>query len=492
MAKVGTAGILTESPQSQADISALQAEQKRSDISVGAAQEKETAAAKDVTAADTGMQAEGKQLLGQMQPIPQYQPRVMDKNEMMGFAGLAMALSALAARRVGGDVTLALTAAGSAFKGYNEGRIEAARQDIEQFNAKMTSALNSNKMILDRYNAIMADRKLSLQQKIQKYNVAAHEFQDTVAIAAIKEGRIKDLLDRDDKLRMGENQIRAMREQMQFTLDMMDKKLDFQKQLAELKQGPMPSGDTLKAYGAQAASGMPLSQVYPGWGQSGTAARAMIHDEAVKQIMSTTGMDAEMAGAELASRNLSYFGIRGSVSQLEKMYGATQQALGQLEFNVQKTSEAMDKLGGSDLSPVINAIARGEEKWTGDPAYSELFYYMYGAATESSRILSGGQASVAQLHEGARLEAKQWADANWTTPAAWKQGVAPAMISEGKNRLDNFQKAIALQRTRGGAGGAAETVPSFATEKDAERAAATGVIHAGQKIKIGNQTGTWH
>ncbi len=227
--------------------------------------------------------------------------------------------------------------------------------------------------------------------------------------------------------------------------------------LAQGKSAGMTiKGDSLASAGAMVASGMPLSQAVPGFGAAYMQSRNDVRDEAIRQIKAQNpGMSNEAAGQELANRNIDFVAGKSSVRQLNKMLVATRQAIDQLEFNVKAVSTAMDKLGGGgvkDISPVINAIARGASKWTGDPAYSELFYYMYAAATESARILSGGQASIAQLYEGARKEAEQWASANMTTPKAWREGVAPSIIAEGKERINTFTRAIEKQRIGGNQG----------------------------------------
>jgi len=214
----------------------------------------------------------------------------------------------------------------------------------------------------------------------------------------------------------------------------------------DARQGaPMSEGDITSA-GAQIAQGQPISQVIPGYGAASGKMRERAREEAINQIMAETGMDKKSAGTELARRSIDFVAGKRSVTQLNTMYGATKQAIDQLEFNVNKVSETMAKLPSSDLSPVINAIARGEQKWTGEPAYAALFYYMHAAGMESARILQGGQASVAQLHQGAADEAKKWADANMTTPAAWNEGVAPAMMEEGRYRLKSYKDAIGSQR----------------------------------------------
>jgi hypothetical protein len=180
------------------------------------------------------------------------------------------------------------------------------------------------------------------------------------------------------------------------------------------------------------------------------------------------------------------------------MLGATRQASQQLDYNINGATQEMAKLKSTDLSPIFNAIERKEEKWTGDPAYSSLFYYLQGAAMEAARMQSGGQASIAQLHEGAAHRAEEWASIGMT-PASWK-AVSQAMAGEGSYRIKTFENSISQQQGRGGpmdtppvgsigAGGGGN---SFATEAEASAAAAAGKIHSGDKITVGGVSGTWH
>jgi hypothetical protein len=246
------------------------------------------------------------------------------------------------------------------------------------------------------------------------------------------------------------------------------------------------------------ATGMPAMQVMPGYARNMGAARSQLNQDAINYIAQTENMTPQQAAEELANRDISYAGGKKSVGQLTTMLGATRAALNQLDFNVDKVSQVIKSMPGSDLSPVINAIIRGEQKWTGDPRYSALFYYMNAAGMESARILSNGQASIAQLHTGAAEEAKKWADADWTTPKAWLEGVAPAMKAEAENRITNFTEAIKAQRSRASASPTAPSaapssfaampvMPEFATEADAAKAN----LKPGTKVKIGGKTGTW-
>ena len=231
-------------------------------------------------------------------------------------------------------------------------------------------------------------------------------------------------------------------------LDQNAAKVDLQRQLDQAKT---MSPEELKAAGAQHRMGMPLNRVIPGFGKD--PRRDEVRREAIAQIKAENpGMSDMQAGEKLANNQIAYVASNKSVGQLTAMLGATRQAVDQLDFNVKKTTESLDKLGNQEtlnLSPVITAIARGEQKWTGNPAYGELFYYMHASAMESARLLQGGQASVAQLYQGAAEEAKKWADANFTTPATWKQGVAPAIMAEGHERIKTYERAIQAQQLGG-------------------------------------------
>lgn len=191
---------------------------------------------------------------------------------------------------------------------------------------------------------------------------------------------------------------------------------------------------------AQVATGMPLTQVVPGFGNAAVSARKQARADAVRNIMDETGMSAGEAGVELANRGIEYASGRRSAGQLTTMLGATRQAVKQLDYNIDKTLEGLKRLPGTDLSPILNAIVRGEERWTGNPAYSSLFYSMNAVAMESARILSGGQASIQQLHEGARKEAERWVNINMT-PASFKD-VAKTIQEEGHVRLKTFDEAL--------------------------------------------------
>ncbi len=239
-----------------------------------------------------------------------------------------------------------------------------------------------------------------------------------------------------------------------------------------------PADDSVAA---QVATGQPLTQVIPGYGKAAATQRAQARTSAINLIkQQNPGMSDSAAGEELANRSVDYASGKHSNQQLTTMLGATKAAVDQLDFNADKATEEMKKLGSSDLSPVVNAIARGEEKWTGNPAYSSLYFYMHAAAMESARIQSGGQASVAQLNQGAAEEAQKWANVNMT-PASW-EAVKKAMKAEGQNRIENYQKAVKgtrSSRSAAPASGGSQDNPTKVSTKAERDALPAGSYYVG-------------
>lgn len=202
--------------------------------------------------------------------------------------------------------------------------------------------------------------------------------------------------------------------------------------------------DQRAATAAQLATGEPITQVIPGWGKAAAAARNQARLDAIQLIRDQTGKDAVEAGIEFANRGIEYASGKKAQGLSTTMLTMTRQAVSQLDYNIAQAKTEMKKLGSTDLSPVLNAIARQEEQWTGNPAYSALFYNLSAVGMESARILSGGQASIQQLHEGAAREAQKWVNMNMT-PAMF-DGVSQAITEEGHFRLKTFDDAIKASR----------------------------------------------
>jgi hypothetical protein len=410
----------------------------------GAAQEKElqpleqkaSAAIDDLSTVKPPVADANVKALGDFKPKP-----TVDAKD---YQGLSWALIGMA--MVGGAVSKGnwlgtSKALNGAMSGYLKGSEMTNDKLWSDYQKQYQVAKGHDEAAQREFEDILNSKKLTINQILSQMKIAAAKY------------------DRQDiRLQHSIDGMRRQTDASRRSLEQLEARHD--DMLTRLQGGPNAKMDPSKLDPgtiSMVAAGAPANQVVRGYGKQTGSEWGAYRNAAIQQIMNETGMGPEQAGQELASRQIDYVAGRRSVTQLTLMAGASKQALGQLEFNIDKTTEILKTIPGSDISPVVNAIVRGEQKWTGDPAYSSLFYYMSATSMESARIMSGGQASVAQLQEGAREEAKKWSDINMT-PASFIEGVGPAMKAEGANRVATFEAAIAKQRGLG-RGPPAEATP---------------------------------
>lgn len=173
-----------------------------------------------------------------MQAVPDFQPRQVDANEMMTFATLATAFAALGSKMTRTGITGALTAAGGAMKGFNEGNIQQAKIDADNFQMQMRSVIANNNKMLEEYSAVLNDRKLTLAQKMNMYNVLAHRYQDEIGASAMRKGDIRFELDRLDKMRNAQNNLEVKMAQMQASIAGQVGRLEAQQEPVVAIKGP--------------------------------------------------------------------------------------------------------------------------------------------------------------------------------------------------------------------------------------------------------------
>ena len=177
----------------------------------------------------------------QLAPIQQFQPRQVDSGEMMTFATIATVLASLGARATRTGITGALTAAGGAIKGFSEGNIQQAKIDAQNFTTQMQATLAHNNQMLSEYQNVLADRKLTLAQKMQQYSVLAHKYSDEIAMSAVRKGDIRFELERLDKIRNASNQTELLFTKMQATIQAQLARIEGQQSMALHK--PLPASD---------------------------------------------------------------------------------------------------------------------------------------------------------------------------------------------------------------------------------------------------------
>ncbi|MEX3922688.1 hypothetical protein AB4Y36_01495 [Paraburkholderia sp. BR10936] len=377
----------------------------------------------------------------------------VDTKELNQFATGLMAIAMLSTIRGNQDrwVTT-LNSLNGAMSGFLQGNQAKAKQATDAYDRQFKEAMTVQQQADREYQDALTNRSQSINQMSRNVQMIAQKWGHVAMQDAAQRRSV------DGMLRTAE-QMQMANERLQLQHEAMSERMTIAMMVHGMSRNGQPSTGTPDDRAnlvALARAGQPRTQVVGGYGRQATELWRQVESDAIDQIMKEKpGMSRQDAAREFAFEQVNLKGATGSVQQLQKMQGATVQAVSQLEFNIQKTKEALQDIPSSDISPVVNAIARGEEKWTGDPRYNRLFYYMTATAQESARILQGGQASVAQLHEGARAEAKQWADVNMT-PQSFVEGVAPAMLEEGRKRVDTYREAIDYMRKGGGTAGPAD------------------------------------
>lgn len=420
----------------QADKAALDTEEKQTQAQIdrlyGSAQQQQKAAG-DTAKRLESLQADQASSLANAQPPQELQKQA---NPLSRLAPLLL-ISAFGGKVAKLNASAMLGATTGTIQGFlagNQEKYQEQHQAYEDAYKRYMDHMAQIDKVYQTYEEAYKGR-LDYQQKAWEATLKTLDEQE-----ANKKADLREKAELDRGTAMLRTQHEAAESTDYYRKSML--KLDTQKvqsQAEAQKQQDIGAGVI-----SMISMGVPVNQALPGFGQKAAQMRLAAQQQATEQIADTEGVDLAAAGQILARRQEVYKGVQSSVNQQMQMLGATRSALAQLEYNVKMAKATLATLPGSDLSPVTNAIARGAQKWTGDPRYKQLFYYMYGVATEAARITSGGQASKAQLAEGAREEAKSWVDVNMT-PKSFIQGVAPAMIGEGQNRVQNFQDAIKSQ-----------------------------------------------
>lgn len=337
-----------------------------------------------------------------------------DPKEHMALFGAMMMLSMMFGRKTGDPMTAAMNNMTASLKGIQQGNAEVQQANEQQMWQNFNAGMAAHKAAMDEYKT-----DLEKMYKDPKYG------QNAVYLKMLEHGMKPEVAAMYSDPASASKIYEANLKAHMHALDVAGKMKD--------SMAVSPSNIALRMSGETATSIV---------GYRGNARQAL-NNAAIQKRAQDEGIPIEQAAREQAQQDVQYLASKTSQGQLVKMKGATVVAVKQLEYNAQRAKDAMDKLGTSNLSPILNAIITGTEKWTGDPAYADAFYFMNATAMESARIMSGGQASVAQLHEGAREEAQKWANIN-LTPATWEK-VSNDMIDEGRARIDQYDEGIAIQ-----------------------------------------------
>lgn len=426
-----------------------------------------------------------------LQPIPQYQPRQQDQGEIMTFMTVSTVLAALGARMTRTGITGALTAAGGAMKGFNEGNIQQAKLDMANFNTKMGAVIQQNNRMLAEYKAVLEDRKLTLAQKMNQYRLLAAKYDDEIAMSAAKQHNIEFLLNRNDKFATANWQAEQLWQRTNAALMGQMIRLD-----AELKAKGIGTGAGGGSNGLtpDAIDNMASYLILNGRLPIGmTRSMSPVDMQTIQNRAAELSRAAGMSAQDFAAAGPIAHAKLGALAQLERARNANQSFERMLDMNIEKLKALSAKVSRSGSPYANHSILWLENNAAGDPDVAEYLFQVNTVSTETARILSNMGTGGGMLSDSMRAELQQVMNPAYT-PEQWNTVLGRAQ-QDARNRSASYDTQVnqVISEIRdplhkAGAGG----MPSFATERDAAAAAAAGKIKSGDKIRIGNQTGTWH
>lgn len=365
------------------------------------------------------------------QPIPDFQPRKIEPAEINQFMGLSMAVAALGSRLMRAPIATALNAAGSAMKGFSEGNFAQAKLDMENFNTQLNSIKAKNDEIMRQYDAVLRNRQLNMQQKIQQLSVIHQQNQDDIGFAALKKGDIRFDLDRMDKLRKGMNDWNMGAAKIQADMQNRAAHDATLVQIANMKQAGQGTNLNSDALDDAAAFLILNGRIPTGM------ARAYGKDtlEAIQQRATEMRQKLGMGSFDFAAAGPITKQKVGALLQFEKNAAAIQSFEKMLVTNVQVAKELSEKVGRTN-SPYLNRpLLELKKNLAGDPDVAEYLFQVENVVLpEAARILSNPNLTGPQT-DAAREEVRK--------------GMSGAMSPEQINRIMDRIVSDAQNRTKG-------------------------------------------
>jgi len=320
--------------------------------------------------------------------------------------GMASVFALLSVGLTKGSAIYGLRALGGFMKGAHEGNMEQAKAAHQDFLDKMQEVHDINENALKDYNAIIGNKKFTLQQQEQMYRQKALEYQDELGLQAQTQG--------------GMNAVTALNRQKAEVDFKMLAELDRRRRVIEMERHnkameARPVGGAARAGGMDSVLGIPIADIPPlPAGQEKNEAflsmlppaqASMVKDmDAGKLPVSGFGGFAVKDRSELLKAT-SIYHPGSSASQkyivatkaLQETtpggpIGRNELAINTLAEHIDQWSTAMNKLNNSQLRRWNEAKNKLSMEF-GDPALQEAQVPAGIAASEIARIVKGGTAA---------------------------------------------------------------------------------------------------
>jgi hypothetical protein len=115
-------------------------------------------------------------------------PSPIDPKEFQKFSGMALMVSALAGRRTSAPLTTALNAYSAGVNGYYKGKNDEWTKNMAIYQQQMAEWDKHHQELVNRYNSILNDRKMTLEEKRAGMELAAAELEHPILAEQIRQG----------------------------------------------------------------------------------------------------------------------------------------------------------------------------------------------------------------------------------------------------------------------------------------------------------------
>ena len=141
-------------------------------------------------------------------PLPTYEkiknePNPEDYHKYsVEFASASALLGAIAGHWTRAGGTASLNAFAGAMKGWQAGNVQAYEEAYKQWDQASKKTIENNNIELAKYKAILEDRKMNIDEKLQGLTIAGYEARNSVIVGMGKDGNFNGIAQAVDKMAM--------------------------------------------------------------------------------------------------------------------------------------------------------------------------------------------------------------------------------------------------------------------------------------------------
>lgn len=293
-----------------------------------------------------------------------------------GWLNAMAVLAAISGSRSRQHATTALSAFAAGVKGLKQGQQQAFDNAYKTWEGNTKATLDNNKMLMDKYKAVMDDRSLSEQEAQMQIKMIAAEFHDPLMLAADNWGHQMAIVDARNKA--------------EFELGIYDKKLQMQKQIwdekEKVKQGEknQPSIDQSTADFAadQLLAGDKSGLSNYGRGTAATANLTLIH-----QTVQKRAEEKGITGDQLAKINAQFAGATSEARAIGTASGKIELAANSLDESLPLLEDAIKNVDLSQF-PDMNALENYAREHSGDPKITTLNTALQTTVSDYSTLIA--------------------------------------------------------------------------------------------------------